>query len=254
MMAAQSGGLWHWVAANSIDEKAVGKTAPQGYFRTLAMVTQSRIRLLLAVEKELLRNGLVAQIGSAPELLVVGAVADGIEVVEQTPILRPDVVVTEIVLPRLDGISACRRIRSHHPETEVLFLTSVRNEDQMREAFEAGARGYLLKTSSFEELVFAIKKAACGDYYLSGPAGQEMVAEYVKPLLKSQRPGGVMTHRERELARLLADGYSTKEAADILKISPKTAETHRASIMKKLRARNVTDIVKYCIRNHLIAP
>ena len=79
-----------------------------------------------------------------------------------------------------------------------------------------------------------------------------MVSEYVKPLLEKQRPGGIMTQRERELAKLLADGYSTKEAADILSISPKTAETHRSAIMKKLNARNVTDIVKYCIRNHLI--
>lgn len=218
------------------------------------METQSRIRLLLAIEMELFRKGLVAQLTAIPELLVVGDVSDGMEAVEQTPVLRADVVVAEIVLPKLDGITVCRRIRSMHPGTEVLFLTSFRNEDQMREAFEAGARGYLLRTCSFEELVFAIKKAARGDYYLSGPAGQEMVAEYVKPLLRNQRPGGIMTQRERELARLLADGYSTKEAADVLRISPKTAETHRASIMKKLNAKNVTDIVKYCIRNRLIEP
>ena len=81
-----------------------------------------------------------------------------------------------------------------------------------------------------------------------------MVTEYVKNAVDSQNPGGVMTQRERELARLLADGYSTKEAAELLNISPKTAETHRASVMKKLGAKNVTDIVKYCIRNHLLEP
>lgn len=237
-----------------IRQKPVGKTVPPRYHLSRYMDSQERIKLLLAVEKELLRKGLAGQFGSVPEFEVVGEVADGLDAVEQTPVLRPNVVVTEIILPRLDGIAACRRIRAVHPETEVLFLTSVRNEEQMREAFEAGARAYLLKTCSFEELVFAIKKAARGEYYLSGPAGQEMVSEYVRPMLSKQRPGGVMTHREKELARLLADGYSTKEAADVLNISPKTAETHRASIMKKLNAKNVTDIVKYCIRNHLITP
>ena len=218
------------------------------------MSTQKRIRLLLAIELELLREGLASLVAGDNELVVVGVAKDGKEAIELVPVVSPDVVVSEVVLPVLDGISACRRIRSLHPATEVLFLTSVQNEEQMREAFEAGARGYLLNSCSFEELAFAIKKAARGDYYLSGPAGQEMVAEYVKPLLQNQRPGGVMTQRERELARLLADGYSTKEAADVLNISPKTAETHRASIIKKLNAKNVTDIVKYCIRNHLIEP
>lgn len=218
------------------------------------MIGKRQIKLLLALEMELLRKGLVAQFASEPEIMVVGDVDDGLKAVEQVPILDPDVVVMEVILPVLDGIAACRRIRQLHERTEVLFLTSVQSEDQMREAFGAGARGYLLRNCSYDELVFAIKKAARGDYYLSGPAGQDMVAEYVKPLLADQRPGGLMTQRERELAKLLADGYSTKEAADILRISPKTAETHRASIMKKLNARNVTDIVKYCIRNYLIEP
>ena len=216
------------------------------------MKTKPRITLLLAIEMELLRKGLVAQLEPIPDIVVVGDVSDGMSAVDQTANLSPDVVLCEVVLPVLDGISACRRIRSYNPATEVLFLSSLQNEEQMREAFEAGARGYLLKTCDFEELVFAIKKASRGDYYLSGPVSQEMVSEYVKPLLEKQRPGGIMTQRERELAKLLADGYSTKEAADILSISPKTAETHRSAIMKKLNARNVTDIVKYCIRNHLI--
>ena len=218
------------------------------------MIGKRQIKLLLALELELLRKGLVAQFASEPDIVVVGDVDDGVKVLDRVPIVDPDVVLMEVILPVMDGIAACRRIRQLHPRTEVLFLTSVQSEDQMREAFGAGARGYLMRSCSYDELVFAIKKAARGDFYLSGPAGQDMVAEYVKPLLANQRPGGVMTQRERELAKLLADGYSTKEAADILCISPKTAETHRASIMKKLNARNVTDIVKYCIRNYLIEP
>ncbi len=212
------------------------------------------IRLLVADEIELFRKGLIAQFQDCQNIEVLGEAANGTDIVELTSLHRPDVVILEVILPGLSGIEACRRIRSLHPETEVLFLSTVQSEAQMREAFESGARGYLSKSCGFEELVYATQKAARGDYYLSGPAGQDMVAEYVKPLLQKQRPGGVMTQRERELAKLLSDGYSTKECAHILSISPKTAETHRASIMKKLNARNVTDIVKYCIRNHLIQP
>jgi DNA-binding NarL/FixJ family response regulator len=213
-----------------------------------------KIRTLIADDQELFRRGLAVLFEKTTDVEVVGEAANGVETVEQTAILKPDLAVIDVFLPKLDGISACRRIRALYPQTEVLFLADSHNENQMRETFEAGGRAFLLKDCGLEELVFAVRKAARGDYYLSGPASQDMVAEYVKPVLKSQRPGGVMTQRERELALLLADGYSTKEAAAVLNISPKTAETHRASIMKKLSAKNVTDIVKYCIRNHIIQP
>lgn len=152
----------------------------------------------------------------------------------------------------MDGIAALQRIKMLKPTVEVVMLTMYQNESYQREAFAAGARGYLLKDCGFDEVVLAIKYAARGDYYICGPLGKDLVAEYVQPLLNSQKSGGVMTQRERELARLISDGYSTKEAAEILNISPKTAETHRSTIMKKLGARNVADIVKYCIRNQII--
>ena len=102
--------------------------------------------------------------------------------------------------------------------------------------------------------MFAIRKVAGGDYYLTGPAGREMVFEYVSLGEEEGGSDGLLTRRELELSRLLADGYSTKEAASRLSISVKTAEAHRSSVMKKLNAKNVTDIVKYCIRNNIIDP
>ena len=212
------------------------------------------IRVLIADSQELFRRGLSALFGDHPQFKMVGETGDGMALVDLAQQLNAEIAVMDILLPKLDGISACRHLKQIHPQTEVLFLTDVHNEKRMREAFEAGARAYLLKNCTFDELAYASQKAAEGDYYVSGPAGQDMVNEYVKPLLMSQHSGGIMTQREREMSVLLADGYSTKECADILNISPKTAETHRASIMKKLNARNVTDIVKYCIRNHLIQP
>lgn len=210
------------------------------------------IRIVVAISQTLFREGIVSLFKEHPEFDVLCEAVTGPEAVERAAELIPDVIVLDTKLALLDGISAARRIHAFGDRTEIVFISANHNDDEVREAFEAGARGYLLKDCEFEELMFAVKKAANGDYYVSGPASQDMVAEYVKPLLTSQRPGGVMTQRERELARLLADGYSSKEAADVLNISTKTVEAHRASIMKKLNARNVTDIVKYCIRNHII--
>jgi len=210
------------------------------------------IRVIIIDDQRLVRQGLTSLLLADGGFQVVGDYASGPEAFEQANLLTPDVAIIDIQIPGLDGISIGRRLRQISATTEIVYLTSVHSDDQSREAFESGGRCYLLKNCSFEELALATRKAADGDYYLTGPSSTEMIAEYVKPLLNSQRPGGQMTLREKEIARLLADGYSTKEAADVLNISVKTAEAHRASIMKKLNAKNVTDIVKYCIRNQII--
>lgn len=212
------------------------------------------IRIVIANEEELVRVGLAALFERQPGMQVVGDAADGLEAIERATTLSPDVMILSALLPKLDGVATAQRIRKQIPSAEIVLLSGTHDEERMRQAFGAGIRAYLLKTCRFEELCYAVRCAARGEYYLSGPAGQDVISEFVRPVVNAQRPGGIMTQRERELARLLADGYSTKEAADILNISPKTAETHRASIMKKLNARNVTDIVKYCIRTHLIEP
>lgn len=214
--------------------------------------SNQKIKVLVADGQELFRKGLIALLEKENGLEIAGQASDGDEAIHLTLTLNPDVLLIDILMPIMHGAGVTRRLKSLHPRTEVLFLASVHTEEGVREAFESGGRGFLLKDCQLEELLYAIKKAAHGDYYISDAIGPEMVDTYVKAHLKSQHSGGLVTPRERELARLLADGYSTKEAADILNISPKTAETHRASIMKKLKARNVTDIVKYCIRNRII--
>ncbi|MEW6050402.1 MAG: response regulator transcription factor [Candidatus Zixiibacteriota bacterium] len=223
-------------------------------FAAMVPLEKPKIRVVVADDQALFRQGLVALFKASTEFEVVAEAHNGQEAIDQVATHSPDVLLLDIQMPVIDGILAARRIRDLQLRTEIVFLSSAYSEDQVREAFEAGGRGYLLKGCDFEELSYALRKASNGDFYLSGPAGSDVVAEYVKPALNVLKPGGIVTKRERELARLLADGYSTKEAADILNISPKTAETHRASIMKKLNAKNVTDIVKYCIRNHIIEP
>lgn len=212
------------------------------------------IRLLIIEPQKLLRRGLISLFSEMPGIAVIGNGENGLEAIEMATNLQPSVILLGSNLPVMDGLSAAVRIRRLEVPPEVVILAGSHSEDRMREAFEAGARAYLLKDCDFEELEFAVRKAAEGEYYVAGQAGKDLVNEYIKPVLSKQKPGGIMTQREKELARLLADGYSTKEAARVLNISTKTAESHRTSIMKKLGARNVTDIVKYCIRNHLIEP
>ncbi|MFH2050800.1 MAG: response regulator transcription factor [bacterium] len=214
----------------------------------------SKIKLLIADDQSLCREGLVSLFSKEPGIEVVGEAKDGVEAIELAAGLSPDVVIVTALLDKLDGVSVTIRVNKLPTCPQVIFLSHIHNETQIRDAFEAGAKAFLLKSCDFKELSFAVTKVARGDFYLTGPAGQELVTDYVKHAVDSRKPGGVMTQRERQLAKLLADGYSTKEAAEFMNISPKTAETHRASIMKKLGAKNVTDIVKYCIRNCLLEP
>ena len=207
---------------------------------------------MIVDDQTLFRAGLISLLSATDGIEIVGEAVNGVQAVEIAPECNPDVIIMNIMMPIMDGITAARRIKQSMEKIEILFLSANYREDKVKEGFESGARGFLQKDCDFKELLFAIQKAAFGDYYISGRIGPDIINAYIKTHIQSQRPGGLMTPREREIAKLLADGYSTKEAAAILNISPKTAETHRASIMKKLKARNVTDIVKYCIRNHII--
>ena len=197
---------------------------------------------------------MLALFTTEPGILIVGDADNGLDAAELAKVKKPNVVVSNLKLPKLDGLGLSRRLSKLIPPPELVYLAENHNEFMMREAFKSGARAYLLHDCDFKELIFAIRKASIGDYYLSGPAGHEMVSEFLNPTDIEDEPHSLLTRREKELARLLADGYSTKEAAGFLSISVKTAETHRASVMKKLRAKNVTDIVKYCIRNNIVTP
>jgi DNA-binding NarL/FixJ family response regulator len=215
------------------------------------MGKSDELQLIIADDHRLFRQGLMALL-EPTTFFVVGEAASGLEAVEKVLVSSPDVILLDILMPGIDGIEAARRINNATSRTQIVFLTDHHNEAYLREAFDAGGRAYLHKDCSFDDLQKAIRHAARGDYYLAGPSGQDLVVDYINAVVKRQKPGGIMTRREREIAVLLADGYSTKEAAGVLDISARTAEAHRASIMRKLDARNVADIVKYCIRNQLV--
>jgi DNA-binding NarL/FixJ family response regulator len=210
------------------------------------------IKILIADDRKLFRQGLISLFATELGILVVGDTGDGIEAVRLAASKKPDIIIMNLNLDTLDGIGAAMRMRKAVSTPEIIFLASHHNELLMKEAFAVGGRAYLLQNCDFKELVFAIRKVAAGDYYLTGPAGHEMVLEYINATSAENKSGEILTRREKELCRLLSDGYSTKEAAARLNISVKTAETHRASIMRKIRGKNVTDIVKFCIRNKII--
>jgi DNA-binding NarL/FixJ family response regulator len=206
-------------------------------------MAEKRVRVLVADDHRLFRQGIVALLERNGQVEVAGEASNGTEAVERVLVLKPDVILLDIVMPGMDGIEAARRIGQSPSQTQIVFLTDHHNEAYLRQAFDAGGRAYLHKDCSLDDVIKAIHHAA---------RGQDLVVDYVNAVVKRQKPGGIMTRREREIAVLLADGYSTKEAAAVLDISARTAEAHRASILRKLDARNVADIVKYCIRNHLI--
>ncbi len=214
------------------------------------------IRLGIADRHELFRVALAHLLSAQEGLEVVGETTDAAATIRLVQDQVPDVLLMDPDLAPGTGVTAgleaVREVRRLRPATEIVILTDHEVEDTQRRAFEAGIRAYLLKDCSLRHVQAAIQAASQGEFYLAGRSGEEMVAEYVRPLAGRQGPGGLITPRERELACLLADGYSSKEAAGVLSISVKTVETHRASLMKKLGARNVVDIVKYCLRNRLI--
>ncbi len=212
------------------------------------------IRVFIAEDNILLRKGLVAMLANEPDISVVGEGADSEAAVEMVSALRPHLAIIGLMIPPLGGVSTVKRIRQSRLKTEMLIISPYKDESQLRDALEAGARSFLLKTCSYDELIHAIRHASRGDYYFSGPVGRDLVNDYIRPLSDSKKNPGGITEREKEIALLLAEGHTTKEAASILHISPKTAETHRASLLRKLAAKNVTDIVKFCIRNRLIEP
>jgi DNA-binding NarL/FixJ family response regulator len=210
------------------------------------------IRVGIADRHELFRVALAHLLSDQDGFRVIGEAEDGPAAVQLAVGGDPDVLLLDPDLPLAAGLETIRKLREARPHTEIVVLTDLQGEEPQRRAFEAGVRGYLLKDGSLRQVLDAVRAAAQGEYFLAGRPGEELIADYVRGLVGGQPPGGRITPRERELACLLADGYSSKEAADVLGIAVKTAETHRASLMRKLGARNVVDIVKYCVRNRLI--
>ncbi len=213
------------------------------------------VRILLADDHEMIRHGTRLLLEKQPGWTVCGEARTGREAVAMATALTPDVAVLDINMPELNGLDAAKQIRRALPQTEVLIFTGIENEELVHEVFSAGARSYILKSDISEHLIAAVTALAQHKSYFTTRISEIVFARYLrtkKPGAEEPEPGSRLTAREREIVQLLAEGKSNKEVGVALGISAKTAETHRAAVMRKLNLPSFSDLVRYAIRNHII--
>jgi DNA-binding NarL/FixJ family response regulator len=213
------------------------------------------VRILIADDHDIVRRGMRPLIESEWGWEICGEARNGREAVALAETLKPDVVVLDVAMPELNGVDATRQIKRALPDTEVLVFTGTESEALVHQLFAAGARGCVLKSDAAEHLIPAIKALCQHQPYLGSRISQIVFASYLKGGVDAGEtaPGG-LSPREREVVQLLADGKSNKEVATALGISVKTAETHRAAIMRKLGFSAFSELVRYAVRNHIVQP
>ena len=210
------------------------------------------VRVLIADDHTLVRESLVSLLESGGDVQVVAQAADGLETVEKAIATRPDVVVTDISMPRLNGIEVVRRLREALPDTRVLVLTMHQEDEYVLQAVRVGAAGYMVKDSAASELLTAVRSLHAGRGYFGPQAAKALAEQLQHPERDLGDPYGELTPREREVFHLLAEGLTTKEIARQLGISVKTAENHRARVLAKLGVRNTAELVRYALRRGLL--
>jgi DNA-binding NarL/FixJ family response regulator len=217
-------------------------------------MAKTKIRILLADDHNVLRQGLRIMLELEPDMDVVAEVADGRAAVKKARELVPDVVVMDIGMPDLNGIDATRQIMAGLVNSRVLCLSVHRERQLVQAMLEAGASGYLLKTSVRDELIRAVRTVASGETYLSPPITSDVVAHHVRQegTRDKKCAFAVLTEREREILQLIAEGHHTKIIAGRLHISPKTVLLHRENCMKKLGIDSIASLTRYAIREGIV--
>lgn len=210
------------------------------------------MKILLADDHKLMREGLRMMLEKLSGITIVGEAGDGISAVRMARDLKPDLVLMDIAMPDLNGIEATRRIMTEAPGVKVIALSMHADNRFVRHAFAAGARGYVLKGSAFEEVAAAIKTVAAGRIYISPKITDQALADYVKQLAKpSAGTESPLSCREREVLQMLAEGKSSRAIAEHLHVSVTTVDTHRKHIMDKLGFRTIAELTKYAVREGL---
>lgn len=222
---------------------------------TMGQSPSEAIRVLIVDDHALFREGVRSLLEVEPGIDVVGEVEDGRAAVRTALELRPHVVLMDITMPRLDGIEATRQIRARDPSIRVLVLTMHDNEDVFFRALDAGAAGYVLKRSGGRELITAIRATYEGNSYLSPHVARALMSEYVQRVSRessSPPPSKRLSAREQEILRLIAEGHSSREIAEMLDLSVKTVHNHRTRLMTKLDIHRNADLVRYAIRHGMV--
>ena len=215
------------------------------------------LRILIADDHDLMRRGVKALLQSHAGWEICGEAHTGREAVNKAEELKPDVVILDISMPDLNGLEAARRIRKVSSNSEILILSVHYSDQLIRDILEAGVRGYIVKSDSDRDLVIAVETLSNQKPFFTPRATEVILGNFNNGGVRSDLPESVrdrLTSREREIVQLLAEGKSSKEVASSLCISVKTAETHRANIMRKLQLHTVSELVRYAVRNQIIEP
>jgi len=213
-----------------------------------------KIKVLIVDDHTLVRDGIRALLALVADVRIVGEAANGKEALEKVKNLAPDVVLMDLAMPIMSGLEATRRIRKRFPGTKVLALTQYEDREYIVPTIEAGARGFVSKTAAFSELASAIQAIYQGGSFLSPVAAAAVVEECQQKVSAEGETDSYqnLTDREREMLKLVAEGYTAREIADMLVISLRTVETHKTNLMKKLNIRNKADLIRFAIRKGII--
>ncbi len=215
-----------------------------------------KLRILIADDHELVRRGLFSLLQAHEGWEICGEASDGREAVEKAKLLNPDFVILDIGMPNLNGLAATRQLVQHDPSFKIIVLTITDSDQVIREALNAGARGFLLKSDAARDLVSAIEALQRGQMFFTPRVNEMVLAGFLEKGVVAARGSPpkfpALTPREREVIQLLAEGKSSKEVASLLNLSTKTAETHRSNIMRKLGFHSIRDLVLYAVKNNII--
>ncbi len=214
----------------------------------------SKIRVLIVDDHVIVREGLRALLEAQPDIEIVSEAASGEEAVNKTREVQPDIVLMDITMPGMNGLEATGQIRQHSPNVKILVLTMHESDDYFFRSLEVGASGYFIKGGSSSELVTALRAVWQGDVFIYPTMAKKLLSDYLQRVRtghdKESYDG--LTNREREILKLIAEGHTNQEIADLLVISTATVQTHRAHIMAKLNLHSRTELIKYAIRRGFI--
>ncbi len=213
-----------------------------------------KIRVLIADDHAIVREGLRALIEVQPDIEVVAEATNGDEAVSKTQEVQPDIVLMDITMPGMNGLEATQQIRQHNPDVRVLVLTMHESDDYFFRTLEAGASGYFIKGGSSSELISALRAVWSGDVFLYPTMAKKLLSDYLQRVRTGQDKESYdgLTNREREVLKLIAEGHTNQEIAELLVLSTATVQTHRAHIMAKLGLHSRTELIKYAIRRGFI--
>jgi DNA-binding NarL/FixJ family response regulator len=217
---------------------------------------EQKYHIFIVEDHQLFREGLKSMLNTRDDVEIVGEAEDGLEAVRQIRKAKPDLVLLDLSMPKMGGISVMKEVKRELPATRILALTIHESDQYVLEAFDAGTDGYCIKDASRQELMIAVDSVLQGKPYISPGISDQVIEGYLsgRKRLKKESNWDTVTQREREVLKLLAEGYTNKDIADFLHISIKTVEKHRANLIGKLDLHNVAQLTTYAIEKGLVDP